>query len=81
MATQTQIARWGNSLGVRVPRDIAARAGLTEGTRVDIETADDGRIIISHSIRRFTLEDLLKDMTPEREHTANDDPPRGEELL
>jgi antitoxin MazE len=81
MATQTQIARWGNSLGVRVPRDIAARAGLTEGARVDIETADDGRIIISRSIRRFTLEELLRDMTPEREHTASDDPARGEELL
>jgi antitoxin MazE len=81
MASQTQIARWGNSLGVRVPRDIAARAGLTEGARVTIETAEDGRIIISRTIRRFTLEELLKDMTPEREHAASDDPARGEELL
>ena len=81
MTTQVQIARWGNSLGVRVPRDVAARAGLVEGARVDIEASDDGRIIISRSHRRFTLDELLKDMTPEREHAASDDPPRGEELL
>jgi antitoxin MazE len=81
MAIQVQIARWGNSLGVRVPRDVAARAGLTEGARVDIEASPDGRIIISRSRRRFTLDELLAEMTPEREHSADEDEPRGEELL
>ena len=81
MAIQVQIARWGNSLAVRVPRDVAARAGLTEGARVDIEASDDGRIIISRSRRRFTLDELLTEMTPEREHHLEDDTPRGEELL
>ena len=28
-----------------VPKDIAARIGLTEGARVDIEASDDDRII------------------------------------
>ena len=41
MATQVQIAKWGNSLGLRVPRDLAARLGLTEGTRVDVEARGD----------------------------------------
>lgn len=81
MAIQVQIAKWGNSLGVRVPRDVAARAGLTEGARVDIEAVEDGRIIISRSRRRFTLDELLAGMTPEREHAAEDDAPRGEEML
>jgi antitoxin MazE len=81
MAIQVQIAKWGNSLGVRVPRDVAARAGLTEGARVDIEAADDGRIIITRSRRRFTLEELLAGMTPEREHRLEDDHPKGEEII
>ena len=81
MPVQVQIAKWGNSLGLRVPRDVAARAGLTEGARVDIEAADDGRIIITRSRRRFTLDELLVGMTPEREHTMEDDGPRGEEIL
>lgn len=81
MAIQVQISRWGNSLGVRVPRDVAARAGLGEGARVDIEASDDGRIIISRSRRRFTLDELLAGMEPGREHPHDDDAARGEELL
>jgi antitoxin MazE len=81
MATQVQISKWGNSLGLRVPRDVAARAGITEGSRVDIEASDDGRIIITRSRRRFTLEELLAGMTPDREHVLEDDPPHGEEII
>jgi antitoxin MazE len=81
MAKQVQIAKWGNSLGVRVPRDVAARAGLTAGARVDIEATRDGRIVITRARRRFTLDELLAGMTPEREHALDDDEPRGQELL
>ena len=81
MAIQVLIAKWGNSLGLRVPRDVAARVGLTEGARVDIEAADDGRIIVTRSRRRFTLAELLAGMTPERQHPLQDDAPRGEEIL
>jgi len=81
MPTQVQIAKWGNSLGLRVPRDIAARVGLVEGARVDIEAADDERIIISRSRCRFTLDELLAGMTPDREHALEDDGPQGEEII
>ncbi len=77
---QVQIGKWGNSLGLRVPRDIAARVGLTEGARVDIEACEDGRIIVTRSRRRFTLGQLLEGMTPEREHVLEDDGPRGDEI-
>jgi antitoxin MazE len=77
----TQIAKWGNSLGIRIPRDVAARLGLTEGTRVEIEPHGD-RIMITKAARRFTLEELLEGMTPERQHPAiADDAPRGSEAL
>ncbi|MBY0509663.1 MAG: AbrB/MazE/SpoVT family DNA-binding domain-containing protein [Rhodospirillaceae bacterium] len=81
MAKQVKITKWGNSLGLRVPRDVAARVGLTEGMRVDVEAGPDGRIIIARSRRRFILEDLLAEMTPEREHRLEEDDSRGEELL
>jgi len=80
MATRVQIAKWGNSLGLRVPRDLAARIGLTEGTRVDVE-ARGGRLVVSKSNRRFSLDELLAGMTPERQHHALDDAPRGDEIL
>lgn len=81
MSIQVQIAKWGNSLGLRVPRDVAARVGLKEGSRVDVEADAQGRIIISRSRRRFTLDELVAGMTPEREHRLEDDGPQGEEIL
>lgn len=80
MPTQVQIAKWGNSLGLRVPRDVAARAGLKEGSRVDIEVKN-GRIIVTRSNRRFSLDELIARMTPEREHRLEDDGPAGAEIL
>jgi antitoxin MazE len=81
MAKQIQLAKWGNSLGVRLPRDLVARAGLTEGAKLDIDATRDGRIVISKSRRRFTLEELLVEMKPSRQHKLEDDAPRGEEFL
>jgi antitoxin MazE len=81
MPVQVQLAKWGNSLGLRVPRDIAARVGFTEGVRVDIEASDDGRIIITRSRRHFTLDELLAGMTSDREHVLEDDASAGEEII
>jgi antitoxin MazE len=81
MIKKSRISRWGNGLAIRLPRDLAARAGLTEGSRVAIDATDDGRIVISRSRRRFTLDELLREMTPERQHLLEDDPPRSAELL
>jgi antitoxin MazE len=81
MATQLRVSKWGNSLGLRVPRDVATRAGLTEGARVDIEGFDDGRIVITPSRRRFTIEELVVGMTPERSEFMEDDWPMGDELI
>lgn len=42
------VGRWGKNLAVRVPRDIATRAGLSDGEAVEIETQD-GNILIRRS--------------------------------
>ena len=81
MPVQSRVRKWGNSLGVRVPRELAVRAGLSEGARIDIEGYADGRIVITPSRRRFTLDELLAGMTPEQEHPLEDDGPHGKELL
>ena len=68
---QVQVARWGNSLGLRIPKDIALRAGLREGARVDVETEGD-RIIIAPAQPRYVLAELLKGITPEAMREAFD---------
>ena len=66
-----QIARWGNSLGLRVPKEIAAEVGLKAGARVEI-TAEDGRIIIAVARPVYTLDELLVGMSPGEMHDAFD---------
>jgi antitoxin MazE len=68
---QVQIARWGNSLGLRVPKEVAARVGLKEGARVEL-TAEGDKIVISVARPVYTLGELLLDMTPEAMHEAFD---------
>ena len=82
MATKVQLAKWGNSLGLRVPKDVAAQTGLREGMRVDVQARADGSIVIKKAKRRYTLEELLAGMTPEKQHPLLlDDAPRGHEML
>jgi antitoxin MazE len=51
-------------LGVRVPRELAVRIGLTEGARVEM-TAEGATITISVERPVYTLDELLADLTPE----------------
>jgi len=75
-----QVARWGNSLGVRIPKHIAERAGLREGARVDIDAEADG-IVITRARPRYRLAELLQGMTPEAMREAFDwGPDRGREI-
>src|SRR5277367_4661487 len=78
---QVQVARWGNSLGLRIPKDIARQAGLREGARVVVEAEGD-RIIISPARPRYVLADLLQGMTPEAIRQAFDwGPDKGREIV
>ncbi|MFD1624001.1 AbrB/MazE/SpoVT family DNA-binding domain-containing protein [Azospirillum griseum] len=68
---QVQLARWGNSLGLRIPKDIAAQVGLRDGARVDVQ-ADGNRIVITTERPRYALADLLAGLTPEAMRDAFD---------
>jgi len=78
---QIQVARWGNSLGLRIPKHVAARAGLREGSRVEIET-DGERIVVTPAQRRYVLAELLRGVTPDEMREAFDwGPDRGREIV
>lgn len=78
---QVQVTKWGNSLGIRVPKEVATRVGLSEGSRVEV-TADGDRIIISAERPVYTLDELLVGMTPDAMHEAFDwGPDLGDEVV
>lgn len=68
---QVQISRWGNSLGLRLPRALARQVGIAEGQKVRV-TADGGRLVIEAATPRYRLEDLLENVTPEAMRAAFD---------
>jgi antitoxin MazE len=78
---QTRIAKWGNSLGLRLPKSVAASVGLKEGARVMVATEGD-RIVISPSRSAYTLDELLVGMTPDAMREAFDwGPDIGREVV
>ncbi len=58
------VNKWGNSLGVRIPQQIATEVGLEIGTVVEVKVVDNN-IVISTVKKKHTLEDLLIGVTPE----------------
>ncbi|WP_158511046.1 AbrB/MazE/SpoVT family DNA-binding domain-containing protein [Azospirillum thiophilum] len=78
---QVQLARWGNSLGIRIPKDIASQVGLHDGARVDIRAEGD-RIVITADRPRYSLDELMKGVTPEAMREAFDwGPDAGREIV
>ncbi len=61
---QVRLSRWGNSLGLRLPRALAAQIGAREGQKLKV-TAEGGRLIIEPATEVWRLEDLLLGMTPQ----------------
>jgi len=64
----TKIQRWGNSLGLRIPRSFAKETSVRAGSVVDI-AIEDGHLVIRpiHS-KKYALRDLLKNVRPESIH-------------
>ena len=73
---RTQVARWGNSLALRIPCSLASKVGLAEGSHVELAVAD-GRLVVQP--RPPTLEALLAGITAENLSQSADDAPHGAE--
>ena len=43
------IAKWGNSLAVRIPADVVRKLGLREGDSVELTRGEDGALQVSRS--------------------------------
>lgn len=56
---QVIIGKWGKTLAIRFPGEIARAAGLSNGARVDIETRKD-EIVIRRRAPHFTVDELFK---------------------
>ncbi len=78
MPTRVKVRKWGNSLGLRLPKSFTAQRDIVDGATIEI---DNLKIIDSKPRRRsrYQLKDLLKNyVKPPKEL---DFPPVGREIL
>jgi len=71
---ETVVAKWGNSLAVRIPADTAAKLAFRQGDKVTITQDPDhpGRLIVE-SVRRDVDFDLLyAAISPANRHSELD---------
>ena len=79
----TKIQKWGNSLGLRIPKSHAQEVGVEAGSTVDV-SARNGELVIRpvRRRRRYRLASLLKRVTRGNLHTETDwGAPVGRESL
>lgn len=66
----TKVQRWGNSLGLRIPRTLAAEAAVGVGTEVDV-SVQGGDLIVKPTRRKtYRLEELLREVNSRNLHSA-----------
>jgi antitoxin MazE len=65
----TTVQKWGNSLGIRIPKSIAEQVNLESGTEVEFGTAN-GVLTIrpSQRQRKYKLSDLVAKMKGPNPH-------------
>ena len=78
----TTVRKWGNSLGIRIPRAIAEQLDLVEGSEVDFETVGGVLSLVPRRRSRVRLKDLLQQAKGPSPHRDLDRNRRvGRELL
>lgn len=80
--TKTTLARWGNSLGVRIPQAVAEKAHWQAGTQVSVHLTDLGEVLLRPIPTVPTLDELTADITEDnRPATVDWGEPVGREAL
>lgn len=63
------VAKWGNSLALRIPQAFAKEARITEGKTVDITVVDGALVVRSvEPVVEYDLDALLSGITEENIH-------------
>ncbi len=75
------VSKWGNSRALRIPKQLALESGLDFGSKVELILEDGQLRIVPFKEPRYTLEELVAQITPENRHEEVDwGPPVGKEV-
>ena len=65
---RTKIVKWGNSLGLRIPKSFAEEVQVAEGSIVDLSMEDGNLVVKVTPPDEVDLDDLLAGITDENLH-------------
>lgn len=63
-----KLNKWGNSLGLRIPKLIADEANLKPGSEFVLSIQKKGSFTLTLKEDKLSLDDLVKGVTPENRH-------------
>ena len=66
------VAKWGNSLAVRIPQQLAKEIGLMDGGEVEIFAIDGNLTIKPRRQKQYSLDELIAGITPTNRHAEID---------
>jgi antitoxin MazE len=64
----TKVRRWGNSLGLRIPRSLAAELRVEDGSAVDLALVEGEIRVRPLAGRRYSLDALVEGIHERNEH-------------
>ena len=67
---QTRLQKWGNSLGLRIPKSFAEEVGVEAGSEVDLTLRNGELRVRPTQARRLSLAALLRRVTAANRHDA-----------
>jgi len=69
---RTKIQKWGNSLGLRIPRSLAEEAGVVAGSEVDLSIQRGDLVVKPAKRAKYRLNQLLRQVTSKNIHAEVD---------
>ena len=69
---ETTIRKWGNSLAVRLPKHVAKKLALREGSRVQMRERTADVVISPAGQKHLSRKEMLRTVTPENRHSEID---------
>jgi antitoxin MazE len=69
---KTQIAKWGNSMAVRIPKAVAQAAKLRPGDHLELAAEGSGVVRMRKRKEKQTLQELVRGITAANIHTETD---------
>ncbi len=78
MPTRVKVTKWGNSLGVRLPKSFTADRDIIDGSTIELDSL---KVVDARPRRRsrYKLKDILRNYTPVPKEL--DFPRTGKELM